>query len=424
MKDLLVLAPQNDPFYAGNGVEGDKALWFAQLWERFGYGSGAHLRRVHYRIVSEGNIVKPDGELYENNNGCWQYIQGASRQARYLRLVDPEEVVDKRNPAPNIYMGPGAISWEEREEPDKTPRKRASKFIKDLVAPAWQPSRDQVLLATRIVLVLVVLLAILTLIGLPFGITLWAWVKLLIVPAVLAIGGYLFNSAQSRATQAAADQRAQDEALQAYLDYLSERILKDDLREAVEGTGLRRLTRARTLTVLERLGPKSKGRVMQVLAEVELIQRKLPEGSREKRPSYKAFKDEAVVSIRGADLSGAYLRRANLYAVGLLNVDLSNADLSSAKLIAAKLRNANLSRANLSGANLSRADLSRANLNQSDLSYATLREVEGWTEDDLATAESLEGATMPDGQILKSDNNPDGPTFEEWLESKDRVVDV
>ena len=59
-------------------------------------------------------------------------------------------------------------------EPDKTPRKRASKFIKDLVAPAWQPSRDRVLWATRIVLVLVVLLAILTLIGWPFGITLWA----------------------------------------------------------------------------------------------------------------------------------------------------------------------------------------------------------------------------------------------------------
>jgi hypothetical protein len=25
VKDMLVLAPQNDPFYAGNGVEGDKA---------------------------------------------------------------------------------------------------------------------------------------------------------------------------------------------------------------------------------------------------------------------------------------------------------------------------------------------------------------------------------------------------------------
>jgi hypothetical protein len=54
VKDMLVLSQQNDPFYAGNGVEGEKARWFAELWERFGYGSGVHLRRVHYRIVSEG----------------------------------------------------------------------------------------------------------------------------------------------------------------------------------------------------------------------------------------------------------------------------------------------------------------------------------------------------------------------------------
>ena len=26
---------------------------------------------------------------------------------------------------------------------------------------------------------------------------------------------------------------------------------------------------------------------------------------------------------------------------------------------------------------------------------------------------------MPDGQTLKSDDNPNGPTFEEWLKSKD-----
>ena len=117
VKDMLVLSQQNDPFYAGNGAEGDKARWFAELWERFGYGSGVHLRRVHYRIVSEGNILKPDGELYENNSRCWEYMQGASRQARYLGLVDPEEIVDRRNPAPNIYMGPGSGGWEDREEP-------------------------------------------------------------------------------------------------------------------------------------------------------------------------------------------------------------------------------------------------------------------------------------------------------------------
>jgi hypothetical protein len=36
------------------------------------------------------------------------------------------------------------------------------------------------------------------------------------------------------------------------------------------------------------------------------------------------------------------------------------------------------------------------------------------TEGQLTAARSLQGATMADGQILKSDDNPDGPTFEEW----------
>ena len=114
---MLVLSQQNDPFYAGNGVEGEKARWFAELWERFGYGSGVHLRRVHCRIVSEGTILRANGEPYENNSRCWEYMQSASRQARYLGLVDPEEIVDRRNPAPNIYMGPGSGDWEDRAEP-------------------------------------------------------------------------------------------------------------------------------------------------------------------------------------------------------------------------------------------------------------------------------------------------------------------
>lgn len=84
MKDMLVLSQQNDPFYAGNGVEGEKARWFAELWERFGYGSGVHLRRVHYRIVSEGSILRADGEPYENNSRCWEYMQSASRHANYV----------------------------------------------------------------------------------------------------------------------------------------------------------------------------------------------------------------------------------------------------------------------------------------------------------------------------------------------------
>ena len=85
VKDMLVLSQQNDPFYAGNGVEGEKARWFAQLWERFGYGSGAHLRRVRYRIVSEGNIVKPDGKIYDNNKGRRLSADEANERVEQLK---------------------------------------------------------------------------------------------------------------------------------------------------------------------------------------------------------------------------------------------------------------------------------------------------------------------------------------------------
>jgi hypothetical protein len=59
--DLLVLARQNDPFFAGSPAQERRAAWFAALWEQFGYTTGVHLRRVHYRVVSQVNPQKDDG---------------------------------------------------------------------------------------------------------------------------------------------------------------------------------------------------------------------------------------------------------------------------------------------------------------------------------------------------------------------------
>jgi hypothetical protein len=98
-------------------------------------------------------------------------------------------------------------------------------------------------------------------------------------------------------------------------------------------------------------------------------------------------------------------------------------ELSSADLSGVNLSHAYLSGAYLSGADLSEADLSGANVIKAELTAADLSNVRGWTEEQLTAAKSLEGATMPDGQILKSDDNPDGPTFEEWLKSKGRAED-
>jgi hypothetical protein len=100
----------------------------------------------------------------------------------------------------------------------------------------WRPTRRRVLWPVGIVVALVVLYVVIR-IGYPaswtgFGQTevkegvqpyktLWDWMDLLIIPVVLAIGGYLFTRSENRATQAAAERRAQEEALQAYLDNMA-----------------------------------------------------------------------------------------------------------------------------------------------------------------------------------------------------------
>jgi uncharacterized protein YjbI with pentapeptide repeats len=198
-------------------------------------------------------------------------------------------------------------------------------------------------------------------------------------------------------------QRAQDDAVQTYLDQMADLLLDEArlLRQSSEGDVVRTLARARTLTVLSRLddwaplasptqGPR-KGNIVLFLYESDLITHERP-----------------LVDLMGADLSHTALVSASLSGANLVRTDLSYT---------------NLTYADLAGAFLSRADLSGAILGGADLREADLTDVTGLTEEQLRATNSLEGATMPDGQTLKSDDNPDGPTFEEWLKSKGRGED-
>jgi hypothetical protein len=284
----------------------------------------------------------------------------------------------------------------------------------------------------------------------------WDWLELLsavAIPVVIAVGGFRFarseNKAtrdaaekQNQATRDAAEKRSQDEALQAYIEQMGQ-LLIDESRTATVSGPARTLARARTLTVLPSLDGDRKGSVMQFLYEAELIgqlDQSNPEGTLMTWPTL-----PSIVSLKGADLEdadlddaslfGADLRQAQLIRAYLCGAALWRTDLREAKLSDAKLRRAQMEGAKLSGANLSDANLSRANhrgadlrnanlsgtdLSEADLSGADLRGTKSWTKKQLSEAESLEGATMPDGQILKSDDNPDGPTFEDWLKSKGR----
>jgi hypothetical protein len=178
------------------------------------------------------------------------------------------------------------------------------------------------------------------------------------VPLALVVIGFVFTMQQdarqndieerrARAERELTRQRAQDEALQAYLDQMGNLLLEKNLRESDEGSEVRTLARALTLTltVLGRLDPDRKTTVMQFLMEAELVQR--------------VDERDPIVALMDADLSGA---------------DLILADPT--------------------GANLHLADLSEAALNR-----ANLNDARGVTNGELEQqARSLEGVTMRNGQ--------------------------
>jgi len=104
--DLLALAPANDPFALHSPARRRNAIWFAEIFETFSFERGVHIRRVHYRVISQDNpILRPDnGKAYENTTSDWGLMVNASRDARYLGLVPGDAFIDRRNPAPITFF--------------------------------------------------------------------------------------------------------------------------------------------------------------------------------------------------------------------------------------------------------------------------------------------------------------------------------
>ena len=263
------------------------------------------------------------------------------------------------------------------------------------------------------------------------GMTVRNWLELLVVPLVLLGIGLLFQIQQNgvekrrlEAEQHIEEQRAQDEALQTYLEQIGQMLLDKDrpLRQSKEGDEVQLLARARTVTILRRLDSARNRDILQFLREARLV------------PSNKYEIQEHIVRLDNSNLSKADLRGANLDSFDLHGTDLSGADLRDARLPWSYLPYAKLNGADLRGAYLrgdpdqsGDADLSDANLSEADLSYDNLSSanLQGAnltdavlrgtnlsnakvTGEQLAEAKSLEGATMPDGQ-----------KYEDWLKDKE-----
>jgi hypothetical protein len=103
-RTLIALAPQNDPFYITPGRLA-AAQWFTKIWKRLLLGTVAHIRRVHYVLVSQKRPpLNVYGKPYRNTDDNWSDLLKASRDARLLGLVSASAFVDRRNDEPLIYL--------------------------------------------------------------------------------------------------------------------------------------------------------------------------------------------------------------------------------------------------------------------------------------------------------------------------------
>ena len=251
--------------------------------------------------------------------------------------------------------------------------------------------------------------------------TLWDWMDLLIIPIVLALGAFFLNRseraierennnnraefdrqiaderrvedrklAEERANlerEIAKDQQ-QEQALNTYLDRMSELLLEKELR-TTKNSEVRNVARTHTLKILQVLDKFRKGVVIKFLYETSLITGKEP-----------------IIKLNDAELSEVELPSSNLNGINFEGAILIKANFTDAKLDAsifekAIAKNANFLRANLKSANLKKADFQYCNLHESNLQGADLERA------DLRVARlssvQFEGANLRGTSLINAD---------------------
>jgi hypothetical protein len=111
LKDLTVLAPQNDPFRVDTPARHRDGAWLANTLDRLGVRGQRHLRGLHYILIGQ---PKPDGLPYTNTERDWLWLQEhAAKAARWLGYIPFYRIVDQRNDPPEIreWTPPDPNPW-------------------------------------------------------------------------------------------------------------------------------------------------------------------------------------------------------------------------------------------------------------------------------------------------------------------------
>jgi hypothetical protein len=100
---LTVLSPQVDPYRFDTPASHRDGAWLGEVFTRlYGPTRRAHWRGVHYAIVADGKLRKPDGSVYVNTDADWTWLTNeAAKAARWLGYIGFDRITDNRN-APAI----------------------------------------------------------------------------------------------------------------------------------------------------------------------------------------------------------------------------------------------------------------------------------------------------------------------------------
>jgi len=142
VKELIVLSPQNDPYYVGSPTELRSAEWIAEIVKEYLEERGCervHDRAIHYYILSKG-LERPKGKndwkRYEGDINDFKFTMKAIQNARILGLIPWSVIEDKRNPDPIIM----AYYWQHEDISSirVTPEQLAWNFVE-----GFQPFNPQ-----------------------------------------------------------------------------------------------------------------------------------------------------------------------------------------------------------------------------------------------------------------------------------------
>ncbi len=235
--------------------------------------------------------------------------------------------------------------------------------------------------------------------------TVWDWLDLLIVPILLAVGGFWISYQMEQQQREIANERYQQELLRGYLDQISQLLIEHDLKTADEFSDVKVLAQSISSTTLRDLDKQRRNSLMLFLRSTGLAAPLENSGSKTGILSW--------ADLSNMDLSGVVMNAIDLRYASLENSNLTDAYLGS---------RANLSNARFINTSLENADFNESNVNDAIFAYTNLENVKNITDFQLSTAK-LCNTKMPDGSESDRDCEELSENYTDYEYSPDHSWD-